>query len=301
MTANANMTENRMAGDNRLELLMFYLENGQRFGINVYKVKEILKCPKLNQIPNSHPVVKGIATIREHKITAIDLSAAIGHSVMEESEGQTLIVSECNRSLVGFLVAGVDRIVTLKWEDMTAPPNGVQSGTYMTAVTNIDGKLIELIDVEKVLDEVIGEHSIISQEFIGKHDNSGRHVMLVDDSMVARNQVERVLSALGIEAIICKNGEEAYQLLETWVSEGKNVYDMIDLIICDIEMPKMDGYTLTRNIKAHPEMEDLFIILHTSISGSFNEHMVEAAGADKFLPKYHPDELAEMILSVFDD
>jgi len=286
----------KLAGHNRFELLLFKLMSRQRFGINVFKVQEVIQCPPLTQIPNSHSVICGVAHLRGKTIPVLDLSMAIGMRPLPREHGCYVIVTEYNRSIQGFLVASVDRIINIGWEQVKAPPTGAGKESYLTAVTEIEGELIEVIDVEKVMKEVIGGREEAALENIddavsGKND----HILIVDDSSVARNQVKRVCEQIGIECTLLKDGLEAWEHLSQIVAEGGRIQDRYSMVISDVEMPRMDGYTLATKIKADPVMRDAYIILHTSLSGVFNTAMVQKVGANEFLAKFDPDALLEAI------
>lgn len=288
----------QLAGHNRLELLLFRLGDKQKFGINVFKVQEVIQCPALTQVPHAHPVVRGVANMRGKNITVMDLALAIGRPPMGESIDSYVIITEYNRSIQGFLVSGVERIVNMRWEDILPPPKGT-GGHYMTAVTRVDGELVEVIDVEKVLAEVMHISDTVNDAIIQKGQaqiNKTMQVLVADDSSVARNQIKRTLEQIGIDAILTKDGREALELLRTWANEGQRVSTKLSMIISDVEMPEMDGYTLTTEIRADERLKDLYIILHTSLSGVFNNALVEKVGADKFIPKFKPDELAGTVL-----
>jgi two-component system chemotaxis response regulator CheV len=189
----------------------------------------------------------------------------------------------------------VERIVNTHWEDIQPPPKGLGRGSYMTAITEIDDQLVEIIDVEKVLSEVLG----IDEELTQPVEESGADlsklkILVVDDSMVARNQIKKVLAEMGVEVVLAKNGSEALNLLLEWSEEG-NLNDWLAMVISDIEMPKMDGYSLVTAIRENPSLSDIYIILHSSLSGVFNETMVKKVGADHFLAKFMPDELANRV------
>lgn len=286
----------QLAGHNRLELLLFQLAGKQRYGINVFKVQEVIQCPPLTKVPQAHPVVRGIANMRGNTITIMDLSMAIGGAPLQDYQDKFTVITEYNRNIQGFLVDSVDRIINMNWKDILPPPKGAAEGSYMTAVTQIDDELVEIIDVEKVLKEVIGGQEDVSEGVIetSQPDHS-HHVLVVDDSSVARGQVTRVLGQMGVEFTVCKDGKEGWDQLLQWVDEGKNMEDFLSLIISDVEMPRMDGYSLTKNIREHPAMANLNVILHTSLSGVFNKSMVAKVGADDFLPKWEPDTLAMMV------
>ncbi|MEW7975833.1 MAG: chemotaxis protein CheV [Candidatus Thiodiazotropha endolucinida] len=281
----------KLAGQNRLELLLFHLQGRQIFGINVFKVKEVVQCPKLTELPGSNPVIRGVASLRGNNIPVMDLSNAIGGPRMDEVTDYFIIITEYNRRQLAFLVASVERIVNTHWEDILPPPKGLGRSSYMTAVTNIDEELVEIIDVEKILSEVLGIDEELKQpvEETGA-DLSKLKILVVDDSMVARNQIKKVLNEMGIEVVQAKDGNEALSLLQEW-SEVGDLNDWLAMVISDIEMPKMDGYSLVTAIRENPKLSDLYVILHSSLSGVFNETMVRKVGADHFLAKFMPDEL----------
>ena len=286
----------QLAGHNRFEILLFKLVGRQRFGINVFKVQEVIQCPELTQIPQSHAVVCGVAHLRGKTIPVLDLSMSIGMPQLERNSSSYVIVTEYNRTIQGFLVGSVDRIINIGWDQVKAPPGGAGKDGYLTAVTEIEGELIEVIDVEKVMKEVIGGQETASEEAIDA-DVTGinDHILIVDDSSVARNQVKKVCMQIGIECTLLKDGQEAWEHLSQLVDQGINVAEHYSMIISDVEMPRMDGYTLAKRIKKNADMKDVYLILHTSLSGVFNTNMVEKVGANKFLAKFDPDSLVKTI------
>ncbi len=286
----------QLAGRNRLELLLFRLHGRQKFGINVFKVKEVIQCPSLTQMPGANPVVRGIANMRGKTISVMDLSMAIGGPKLDNAAGRFVIITEYNRQTQGFMVGGVDHIVNMNWEDILPPPKGAAGGSFLTAVTQIENELVEILDVEKVMKDVMGCSEIVDEGIIDSgFDASKQHVLVVDDSVVARGQVKRVLEQLGVECTLCNDGQEALKQLRDWVNEGRDLYNWLALVISDIEMPQMDGYSLTTAIRQDPNLEKLHIFLHSSLSGGFNESMVEKVGANRFLPKYEANELAGFV------
>ncbi|WP_162045824.1 chemotaxis protein CheV [Vibrio taketomensis] len=290
----------QLVGQNRLELLTFRLMGRQRYGINVFKVKEVLQCPKLTSMPNLHPLVKGVAHIRGHTVSVIDLSLAIGGRATTDIDKAFVVIAEFNRSIQAFLVSSVERIINMHWEAILPPPEGSGRAHYLTAVTNIDNELVEILDVEKILAEIAPVDETmdrsISEEIEQAHAEKPvvRRILIADDSTVARRQVERAITSLGFEVVSVKDGKEAYEKLLEMASQGK-IYDQISLVISDIEMPEMDGYTLTAEIRRNPELKDLYVILHSSLSGVFNQAMVERVGANSFIAKFNPDELGNAV------
>ncbi len=292
----------QLVGQNRLELLTFRLMGRQRYGINVFKVKEVLQCPKLTSMPNLHPLVKGIAHIRGHTVSVIDLSLAIGGRPTTDIDTCFVVIAEFNRTIQAFLVSSVERIINMHWEAILPPPDGAGKAHYLTAVTNIDNELVEILDVEKILAEIapVDEtmDSTIGEEIAQAEQEKPivRRILIADDSTVARKQVERAITSIGFEVVSVKDGKEAYNKLLEMAQEG-SIYDQISLVISDIEMPEMDGYTLTAEIRRNADLKDLYVILHSSLSGVFNQAMVERVGANTFIAKFNPDELGNAVKS----
>ncbi|MGF1687608.1 chemotaxis protein CheV [Photobacterium japonica] len=292
----------KLVGENRLELLIFQMHTAQMFAINVFKVKEVVKLPKLNRLPGSHPHITGVANIRGVSIPVIDLRRAIGMRCDTHEGEYNIIITEYNRSVQAFMVGQVMNIVNLTWRDIQPPPKQVGKHNYLTAITKIprDGfdRLVSIIDVEKVLAEIVDYDIQISN---GVLDNTivnhfaGKKVLIVDDSSTARAQIRDTLSQLGVEVIEASDGLKALTLLKSWCDSGKSVHDEIMMMFTDAEMPEMDGYKLTHEIRNDPRMSDLFIALNTSLSGSFNEAMVEKVGCDRFISKFQPDLLVEVV------
>ncbi len=290
----------QLVGQNRLELLLFKLLDNQTYGINVFKVREVLQCPPLTALPKLHPSIRGIAHIRGQTISIIDMNLATGGAPIEDLETRFIIITEYNRSVQAFLVGSVERIININWENILLPPNGVGRSNYLTAVTEFEGSLIEVLDVEKILDEISPIATDVAEDVIDPtiiEKMANKKILVADDSMVARRQIERALLALGIECDMVKDGKEALVLLKT-LSKTQPITDKYALMISDVEMPEMDGYTLTAEVKADQDLAGLHIILHTSLSGIFNEAMVKKVGADDFIAKFNPDELAVTVQKV---
>ena len=293
----------KLVGENRLELLLFKLNTTQIFAINVFKVKEILKVPKLTKLPGSHYHISGVASLRGESIPVIDLRGAIGMKPMGSDEEATLIITEYNRTTQGFLVGQVQNIINTTWADIQPPPKTVGRHNFLTAITQVEvepnvSRIVEIIDVEKVLAEIIEYDITISEDVLDVNllvHMHGRKVLTVDDSSTARAQVRSTLQQLGLEVIECSDGLQALNLLKGWCDEGKIVTDEILLMITDAEMPEMDGYKLTHEIRNDPRMRDLFITLNTSLSGSFNDAMVEKVGCDRFISKFQPDLIVGVV------
>ena len=288
----------QLVGQNRLELLLFRLNGRQRFGINVFKVREVLQCPPLTAIPKLNALVRGVAHIRGQTISVIDLSMATGGRRIENLDTAFIVIAEYNRSVQGFLVGAVERIINTNWDAIMPPPQGTGRASYLTAVTEVENELIEILDVEKILNEISPLNAEVSTEVAEGLTTEGQEnkiIFIADDSSVARNQVKKALTSLGLEIELAKNGLEALKRLKEIAEEYGDVTNRVGVLVSDIEMPEMDGYTLTAEIKNTPELQKLHVVLHTSLSGVFNQAMVQKVGADDFIAKFHPDELATAV------
>lgn len=293
----------QIVGENRLELLLFRLHGGQLYGINVFKVQEVIRCPKLTHVPNSKDIVRGIANMRGKTIPVIDLSMALGKPPVEDLSTAYIIIADYYRSVQGFLVTGVDRIVNMNWEEILPPPKGSGGAHYLTAVTNVEDKIVEIIDLEKVLHDITGIDVEVSEQVashIEENISRVKTVLVADDSTVARKHIKRTLDQIGVDCVLVKDGKEALEYLEKVAEDSGDIDEKLSVVVSDIEMPNMDGYTLTTAIRQNPKLHDLHVILHTSLSGIFNHAMVEKVGANEFVPKFSADDLANAIVAVVD-
>lgn len=289
----------KLVGQNRLELLLFHLGGSQYFAINVFKVQEVMRMPRLTKIPDCHPVVRGMTHLRGQTVPVVDLRQAIQMGPLKVDEKDaTIIVTEYNMTVQAFLVGGVDRIVNMNWSEILPPPNGAGRQHYLTAITRIDDRIVEIIDVEKVLAEIAPYHTALSADVYDQElldAIRGKDILIVDDSHVALDQMKQVLGPMGLNIVEARNGLEAWQLLMHWKEQGRDIANKLMMIITDAEMPEMDGYMLTTEIRRDPELKDTFVILHTSLSGNFNKAMVEKVGCNGFLSKFAPQAMAKEV------
>ncbi|MPY26242.1 chemotaxis protein CheV [Shewanella psychropiezotolerans] len=292
----------KLVGENRLELLLFRINATQLFAINVFKVKEVVKLPQLSAVPGSHPHISGVANIRGTSIPVIDLRSAIGYKPITGEHDANMIITEYNRSVQGFKVGKVEHIVNMTWGDILPPPKTAGRHNYLTAITRIEidgvSQIVSIIDVEKVLAEIIHyditlSEGVLDEDLVG--EMQGRKILIADDSSTARRQIKETLEPLGIEILEVSDGLQALRTLQRWCDEGKSVQDEILMLITDAEMPEMDGYKLTREIRSDKRMNDLYITLNTSLSGNFNKAMVEKVGCDRFISKFQPDLLVDVV------
>ena len=287
-----------LVGENRLEILMFRLYGRQLFAINVFKIQEVLTLPKLTLMPNRHDVIVGVIYLRGRALPVFDLSKSIGMRQLEVNEKSTIIVTEYNNSVQAFLVGAVDRIVNLNWQEILPPPTGSGRNHYLTALTRIDDIIVEIIDVEKILAEVVPVITDIDPGYLDEQivaEAKGKEILMVDDSPTAIGQASRTFESMGLKVHSASDGAKGLKLLRDWVAAGEDVTQKLLMVVTDAEMPVMDGYTLTTEIRADNKLKDLFVALHTSLSGNFNQAMVEKVGCDAFLSKFSPNDLADLV------
>ncbi|MCP3669788.1 MAG: chemotaxis protein CheV [Gammaproteobacteria bacterium] len=295
----------QLAGTNRLEVLLFSLgkdtETGRDevFGINVFKVREVMHVPEITHAPNMPDSVEGMVSLRGSMVPVINLQTFC--SVKADEGPKILMVTEYNKNVQGFLVHSVDNIERLDWDNVKAPPAMLVSrlGGLVTAVSELDNKkLVMIMDVEKVLaDTAILLNEETLYDGIEKHDKRDHVTILyADDSVVARDQIAKTLDHMGIDSIMTKNGKEAWERLKQIAdkadTEGRPVTDYINLILTDVEMPEMDGYVLTRKIKADQRFNGLKVVMHSSLTAEANQALGKGVGADAYVPKFQPIELS---------
>ena len=297
----------RLAGTNRLEVLLFSLgtdaDSGREevFGINVFKVREVMHVPEITRAPDMPDAIEGMTSLRGETVPVINLRKFCGVPV--ENKPGILIVTEYNKHVQGFLVHSVDSIHRLAWEDINVPPSMLanQHAGLITAVTKLpDHRLVMIMDVEKVLAETAGFYDDESVfDGIGSSNKSDANILFVDDSSVARGQIRRTLEHMGLDFIATANGQEAWEMLEQLAEQaedsGSKVADRIDLVLTDIEMPEMDGYVLTRKIKGDTRFKGIPVVMHSSLSAEANQALGKDVGADAYIAKFEPRELAKTL------
>lgn len=300
----------KLAGTNKLEILLFTLGMDERtgrrenFGINVFKVREVMRTPEITQAPEMPPAVEGMVSLRGNLIPVIDLASYVG--VQTESKPEIMIVSEYNGHTQGFLVEAVDTILRLDWSQMRVPPEMLANNLrgLVTAVTELDsGKLVMMLDVEKVLADTNNFDD--SSEFRAIQpvsDLVGKTVFYADDSAIARKQINRTLEALELNYIEAINGKRAWDELQKIAVQaeamGKQVRDFVQMILTDVEMPEMDGYMLTKSVKSDPRFNGIPILMHSSLSGMSNQKLGQSVGVDAYVAKFEAHKLTEAITTM---
>ena len=301
-----------LAANSMFELLLFRLgeaansaERRELFGINVFKVREILVMPEITAMVNSPPEVMGVANIRGQMITVINLPMVVG---CKPTKGLgILLVTEFARTTQAFAVEEVNEIVRLEWKHVLSAENS--GGGLVTSIARLDGaaentRLAQVLDVEQILRNVMPQE--VSQEEskgIPKlRLDPGQVILAADDSAVARMMIEKGLKTMDVPYIMTKTGKEAWERLQsiqaTATAEGKSIKDKVALVLTDLEMPEMDGFTLTRNIKQDGRFNQIPVIIHSSLTGATNESHVKSVGADAYIAKFVEEELAATIRDV---
>ncbi|MBU0688017.1 MAG: chemotaxis protein [Gammaproteobacteria bacterium] len=297
----------KLAGTNKLEILMFSLGKDLRtgreetFGINVFKVREVMRIPEITRAPEMPPSVEGMVSLRGVLVPVIDLAKYIG--MESDSKPDIMIVTEYNGHTQGFLVRSVDNILRLDWSAMRVPPEmlAAEMGGLVTAITELkDKRLVMMMDVEKVLAETghFGSDEMIFKA-VQPISKENRTVFYADDSSVARNQIARTLEAMGVNSISAINGRKAWEELARMAdyAESSNtpLKDMVQVILTDVEMPEMDGYMLTRKIKADKRFNGIPVLMHSSLSSNSNQQLGKAVGVDEYVPKFEPQKLSQTL------
>lgn len=297
----------KLAGTNKLEILLFSLgtdtRTGRRetYGINVFKVREVMRSPDITRAPEMPSSVEGMVSLRGNLVPVVDLAKYAGIPV--EVPPQIMIVTEYNGHTQGFLVEAVDTILRLDWSAMRVPPEMLVSnmGGLVTAVTELkDNRLVMMLDVEKILAETSrqdDDHLFLN---IRPHEAiASKTVLFADDSQVARRQIQRTLDAMGVRYISAVNGAQAWSELDRVASAAASakrpVTDYVNLILTDVEMPEMDGYMLTKHVKNDPRTGMLPVIMHSSLSSMQNQQLGRTVGVDEYVSKFEPQKLAEAL------
>ena len=295
-----------LTSSNKLELLLFRLgedpshEQNELFGINVFKIREIIPMPTITAMAGSSPHMMGVVDLRGQIIPVINLSAVTGCT--PRTGLNILLITEYARTTQAFAVESVEDIVRLDWRQVLSA-EGNSAGGMVTSIARLDGdnsqRLAQVLDVETILRQVMPPtEPDVDAASIGTHVDMkpGTVILAADDSLIARTMIEQGLEAMGLPFIMCKTGKEAWDQLQSISdkaqAEGKTVRDRIALVLTDLEMPEMDGFTLTRNIKQDPRFSAIPVVIHSSLTGSTNEAHVRNVGADAYVAKFVAEDLA---------
>lgn len=287
----------RLAGSNRMELLLFSIGGGEVFGINVFKVREVCEAMPITRTPNTPPGVEGIVSLRGAILPVIHLARSLG--LGDPELGKKLIITEFSGRTQAFLVADVDRIVRVDWDQVKSPQATLGGAAgRITAITELEGgRLVSILDVEQILADVLGEEPVTRVDAVeGERANT---VFFVDDSSLARRKITEVLDQMGLPYQFAGNGREAWDKLQAVAARhaaaGEPVRRSIGLVLVDAEMPEMDGYVLTRHIKSDARFQGIPVVMHSSLSSVANRKLGQQVGVDAYVAKFQPDELGREI------
>ena len=289
----------RLAGSNKMEILLFSLGTREVFGINVFKVREVGRTPRITKPPNMPRGVEGLISLRGNVIPVLSLAPFLQLEGGVQGLGKTMMVAEYSKRTLGFLVHEVDRIIRVDWERVKAPESVLSANQgLITAVIELDnGGLVSILDVEQILANAFGEAMIV--DIPPARVDPDTSVFYVDDSIVARRKIAEVLDKLGVKHKHATNGMEAWTRLQGIAAHanqsGRNIRDEIRLILVDAEMPEMDGYVLTKNVKSDPRFQGVPVVMHSSLSSEANRAMGKAVGVDAYVAKFDAEALADTL------
>lgn len=300
----------KLAGTNKLEILLFTLgvdqasQRRETYGINVFKVREVMRTPAITRAPEMPPAVEGMVSLRGALIPVVGLAKFISafSPVLTETPPSIMIVTEYNGQTQGFLVEAVDTILRLDWSAMRVPPSMLTAklGGLVTAVSELaDGRLVMMLDVEKVLAETQQDDDSAMFRNLKPIDHKECTVFFADDSSIARRQISRTLDAMHVRHLSAVNGKDAWaelQKIADYATAARQpVRDYVQLVLTDVEMPEMDGYMLTRKIKNDARFAGIPVLMHSSLSGRSNQQLGRSVGVDEYVPKFEPHRLAETV------
>lgn len=278
-------------------MLVFKLTLQQHFAIGTLKVREIVPYLPTTKIPYSHHHVIGTVTIRNLTVPVIDMAAAIGFRPIREEEYQDsyLIVTDCLRTVVAFMVRGIEKIIECDWKTIETPPESAGKNIFVTGITRYEEKIVQMLDVELLLSKIYPQYEnakIPMLTDIERERLKALNILLVDDSSIARKQLSDALDSINIPYQICKNGTDALALMKHDAAANRP----IDLLVSDIEMPGLDGYELAFEVQNDSALNHSYRILHTSLSSEICVDRAHQVGAHEALEKFNAGELVEAML-----
>lgn len=279
------------------KLLLFYLNDQRLFGLGTLKIREIMPYAPLSKLPKSHAAVIGAMNFRGSTVPVIDMAYAVGYPSLSQEDRQTasIIVTDVQRQEIGFLVRNVLKIIEIQWKDVLAPPKSLGDRAFITGLIHLDNEIIQLLDVELLLARVYPESMNPAEVVltdVQRETLKGLNILLVDDSQVARKQLSDALDSKDVSYAVTTNGQDALDRLLQEDGKGKP----IDILVSDIEMPGLDGYELTFNVRDHGSLKQPYIILHTSLNSKMSVSYATQVGADEALTKFDAEELLHAIL-----
>jgi two-component system chemotaxis response regulator CheV len=302
-----------LTSSNKFELLLFRLgasgradDVGELYGINVFKIREIVPMTTITTAAGTKAPMLGMINIRGQVIPVIDLPAVAGCT--PATGLNILLITEFARTTQAFAVESVEEIVRLDWKQVLSAESRA-GGDIVTSIARLDsnedgGRLVQVLDVEQILHMAAPIKKMLDQDHADTLKDMippGAIVLAADDSKLARALIEGGLNTLGIPYIMTKSGKEAWDKFRELSAEAKRdgiaLKQKVALVLTDLEMPEMDGFTLTRNIKSDSNSKHIPVVIHSSLSGSANEDHVRSVGADGYVAKFNIEELAASLKS----
>jgi len=277
-------------------LLLFKLSALQNFALGTLKIQEIVPYQALTTLPNADKNILGVTSIRGQTLSIIDMAGAVGYPPINEAEKSdcVIIITDCSRQKVGFLIRKIERIIECNWKNIEPPPPTLGHKSYITGITHYDEKLIQLLDIELLLSQIFPESDDHTIEITGGQKGllQNEQILLVDDSAVARKQLENALTRIDVPFKVCKNGHDALKVMKQCAQKA----EPISILVSDIEMPGLDGYELAFEVRSQPTLASAYIILHTSLSSEMSMDRAQQVGADEALTKFAAQPLIDAML-----
>lgn len=293
-------------GYNRVGMVDFAIRHrtgerieSSRFAINAFKAREFVTMQDLTPLPMAPKGFAGMLMLRDKTIPVVDLAVVLDLQPVATHE-DTVIICEFSGQTIGLRVSSVNRVNYISWNEILPPPEGAEMLHIRQIVGSIlmEDDIVFLLDFERIVQEVIRLYAGFGDLLQGvEQRKSGSTVLLVEDSAIIRKQTAAALERAGLRVLVTCNGQEAMDTLLEMGAEvqkaGLTIFEKLDLVLSDIEMPLMDGYTLTRALKNHPVLRVLPVLLHSSLTNETIIRRAREVHADGFVPKCAPEELAE--------
>ena len=286
------------SGTNEIEIMKFTIQ-GEFYGINVAKVKEIMMSEKVKVMPHAHPAVEGIFKPRDILITVIDLGLYLTDERLEHQSRDLFIVTNFNKMTVAFRVQSIEGISRISWTDIQKPDKTLSHGEegVATGIAQCGGELVTILDFEKIVAEIAPETTIQLSEVdrMGDRPICSSPLVIAEDSILLQKMIDEALERAGFTNVKnFNNGQEAWDYLHS-IQGDSDLYDKVNLIITDIEMPKMDGHRLTKLVKDDPRLKHLPVVIFSSLIDDQMRIKGEQLGADEQLTKPEIGNLVHVI------
>ena len=283
--------------DHSQGLLLFRLHNEQIFGLGTLKIQELVPFAPVTAMINQHRSILGALNIRGQTMPIVDLAAAVGKGATPKEllASSFIIVTDVQRQNVGFLVHQIERIADTNWRDIRAPDKFLGNSIYITGVTQVDDKIVQLLDVEVIMARLFPldpSKATATITDVEREQLRPMRILLVDDSRTARKQLSDSLDAINVSYQVTDDGQKALDIMRAAAKQSQP----IDILVSDIEMPGLDGYELAFAIRDDKKLADAYIILHTSLSSSISVSQARQVGADEALSKFDARELIDAML-----